>query len=124
MSGPRIAAAAVLGLRIAYGAALLVAPGSVTKRWLGPAGQQPAAQVGLRGLGAREIVIHTGGLIAAVGGGPVRPWLAASIAGDLSDIAATTAARKGVPDDAPLLTALVAGGSAALSAAVGAAVDA
>jgi hypothetical protein len=118
MSRSRIAAIAVFGLRIAYGAALLAAPGRVTKRWLGPGRNDAAATVALRGLGAREVAIHAAGLVAALHDAPVRPWLAASIAGDLSDIAATTASRSGLPSGAAPATAAVAGGSAALSAAV------
>ena len=64
------------------------------------------------------MAIHAAGLVAALRSAPVRPWLAASIAGDLSDIAATTASRSGLPSGATPATAAVAGGSAALSAAV------
>jgi hypothetical protein len=48
----------------------------------------------------------------------VRPWLAVSIAGDLCDIAATTASRSGLPRGSAPATAAVAGASAAISAAV------
>jgi hypothetical protein len=108
----------VAGFRIAYGAALVVAPAKVTKSWLGDDGARPGGQVALRALGAREIVLHTGAIAAAVSGGDVRPWLAGSIAGDLSDVAATFASGSGLPGGAPVKTAVVAGGSAALSAAV------
>jgi hypothetical protein len=123
MSGPRLAAAAVLASRIAYGVTLTADPDRLTRRWLGPGGSRSPAQVALRALGARETLIHVGGLVATVTGRPVRPWLAMSVAGDLTDIAATAGARRGLPEDAPKLTALVAGGSAALSALVAALVD-
>src|SRR3954447_2329460 len=118
MSSVRIAATVVFGLRVAYGAALLAAPHRITKRWLGPARETDAAKVALRALGAREGAVHALGALAAVRGGAMRPWLAASIAGDLSDIAATTASRSGLPSGAAPATAAVAGASAALSAAV------
>jgi predicted lipoprotein len=118
MSRFRIAATVVFGLRIAYGAGLLAAPDKVTKRWLGPGRTSAAATVALRGLGAREVALHGAGLLAALRGAPLRPWLAASIAGDVSDIAATVAARRGLPSGAAAATAVVAGGSAALSAAL------
>jgi hypothetical protein len=83
-------AAGVLAFRIAYGAALLIAPGKVAgNRWLGPGAHQPAATVALRGLGAREVAVH--------------------------GIALATLARGG---------AAVAGGSAALTAAVAVALGA
>lgn len=108
-------------MRVAYGAVLLVAPDKVTKRWLGPL--DDAGRVGLRALGTREIVLHGLAIGSFLRGGPVRPFLAASIAGDVSDIVATVASRDGLPDNSPVATAAVAGGSAVLSAVVAAAVD-
>jgi hypothetical protein len=119
----RLATVAVLGLRAAYGAALVFAPGRVTKQWLGPAATRPPAVVGVRGLGAREVAVHVAALVDAVRGAPLRPWLALSMSGDLFDIAATAAARAGLPDKAAVKTAAVAGGSAALSAALALVVD-
>jgi hypothetical protein len=80
-------------------------------------------RVALRGLGAREVLLHGGGLAATVRGGAVCPWLAASVAGDVADIASTAAGRRGLPDGAAPATLAVAGASALLSVAVGAAVD-
>jgi hypothetical protein len=119
----RTIAAGVLALRVAYGGALIAAPERLTLRWLGPAAEHVCTQVPLRGLGAREVLLHAGGLAAALGGGRVRPWLAASVAGDLTDIAATVAGRDALPDGAARATAGVAGTSALLSVAVAAAVD-
>lgn len=111
-------------LRIAYGAALAIAPARTTRSWLGADGARPGAGVALRGLGAREIVLHAGALAAAVDNAPVRPWLVGSIAGDCSDIAATFAAgRQNLPDKSALKTLVVAGGSAAISVAVLAGLD-
>jgi hypothetical protein len=120
----RTAAVAVLGLRVAYGLALVATPERLARRWLGPAAATPPTQVPLRALGVREALLHGGAIAAACSGRPVRPWLAASIAGDLSDIASTVAGRAGLPGEAPVATAVVAGASAALSAAVAVAVDA
>ena len=97
----RTATIAVLGLRVAYGAALIVAPARLTRRWLGPAAGAPPTQVPLRGMGAREIVVHGAAIAAALNDLPLRPFLAASIAGDLADILATVAGRRGLPT-APL----------------------
>ncbi len=124
MSSARKAAAAVAVLRVAYGAALVAAPARTTRGWLGPDARRPAAGIAIRALGAREIGIHAGALVAALNGGALRPWFAASIAGDCSDIAATLAAGSALPDRAPAATAAVAGASAAISAAVALAVDA
>lgn len=118
------AAAALLAFRVAYGAALLIAPGKVAgNRWLGPGARQPAATVALRGLGAREVALHGVALAELARGGPVRPYLAASFIGDLADIAATFSSREGLPDGSAPATAAVAGGSAALTAAVAAGLE-
>ena len=77
----------------------------------------------MRGLAAREIAVHVAATVDALRGAPLRPWLALSIAGDLADIAATAAGRDGVPDKAPAKTVAVAGGSAAISAALALLVD-
>jgi hypothetical protein len=108
---------------MAYGAALALAPARTSRNWIGADGTRAGAGVALRALGAREIVLHAGAAAAAVNGGAVRPWLIASIGGDCSDILATYGARANVPDGAPVKTLAVAGGSAALSAAVLASLD-
>lgn len=118
------AAAALLGFRVAYGAALLIAPGKVAgNRWLGPGAHQPAATVALRGLGAREVAVHGIALAALAKDKPVRPFLLASFLGDLADIGAAVASRDGLPDNSPVATAAVAGGSAALTAVVAASLE-
>jgi hypothetical protein len=118
MPTSRRIAATVFALRIVYGAGLVAFPARLTQRWLGPGGERGPTQVGIRGLGAREILIHAGALAAAVRGDSLRPWLAASIAGDVADIASTAAARGELPKGSPLATLAVAGGSAAVSAAL------
>jgi hypothetical protein len=120
----RRATAALLTFRVAYGAALLIAPGKVAgNRWLGPGAHQPAAEVALRGLGAREVAVHAIALARLANGDPIRPFLAASIIGDLADIGAAFVSREGLPSGSPPATAAVAGGSAALTALVAASLD-
>ena len=106
----------VLGFRVAYGAALIVAPDKVTKSWLGSL--DDASRVALRGLGAREVGLHVLAIAAVLDDAPVKPLLAASIAGDLSDVLATALGRGGLPGGAAPKTAAVAGGSAALTALI------
>jgi hypothetical protein len=115
---------AVLAFRAAYGAALIVSPGRVAgNRWLDPDARRPAAQVSLRGLGAREVALHGAALACFLRGSSIRPFLAASIAGDLADIGSTTLARDGLPDGSAPATAAVAGGSLLLTALVAVLVD-
>jgi hypothetical protein len=115
----RVAAVNLLAFRVAYGAALLAVPAKVAgKRWLGPGAGAPAATVGLRGVGGREVALHGLALFSLLRGGPVRPLLFASAVGDLVDVAATAISRDGLPDNSAAATAAVAGGSAALSLAI------
>ena len=119
----RTATLTLLGLRVAYGAGLIVAPKRLAQRWLGDSAGAPPTQVPLRGMGAREIVVHGAAIAAVLNEVPVRPFLAASAAGDVADILATLAGRRGLPDGAAQATLVVAGGSALLTAALAAAVD-
>jgi hypothetical protein len=123
MSRGRAVAAAVAGLRMAYGVALAVAPGPVGSRWIGRDARRRPAGVALRALGVRDAALQAGTLAAALRGEPVRPWLLAAIAGDVTDMVATAGAAGDVPDDAPRKTLAVAGGSAAVSGLLAAALD-
>lgn len=124
VSARRSIAATVLGFRVVYGVALVVAPGKVAgNRWLGPGARTPAATVALRGLGAREVAVHGIALALLARGGAVRPWLAASVAGDVADVLSAFASRDGLPDGSATATAAVAGGSAVLTAVVAASLD-
>lgn len=123
MDLPRLAAGSVLLVRISYGLALIAAPRRLALRWLGEDANGAPVQVALRGLGAREAILHGGALLALRGGAPLRPWLAASIAGDLTDVIATAAGRRRLPAGSPLATLAVGGGSALVSSVLGAVVD-
>ncbi len=123
-SAVRATTVAILSFRIAYGLALLAAPAKAAgNRWLGPGAREAAAQVSLRGLGAREVGLHGLALAGVLRGSPVRPLLAVSIAGDVSDIASTAISRDGLPAGSAAATAAVAGASAALTAAVAVLID-
>jgi hypothetical protein len=114
VTAARATAASVIALRIAYGVALIVAPQRL---------EDAPVQVALRALGARETVLHTGALLAATRGGPLRPWLAASAAGDLTDVVATAMGRRRLPPASTPATVAVGGGAALTSIALAAVVD-
>jgi hypothetical protein len=123
MHAARASAVAVTGMRIAYGAALIAIPERLTRSWLGDTAESAGGRVALRALGAREVLLHSGALRAALQGGSALPWLAASFGGDLSDIASTVAERSGLPAGSARATAVVAGASALATAAVAAALE-
>jgi hypothetical protein len=123
MNLTRATASAVLLLRVSYGVALIAAPRRLALRWLGESANDAPVQVPLRGLGMREAVLHTGALIAQQKGAALRPWLAASIAGDLTDVIATAAGRRRLPAGSPLATLALGGGSALVNLLVAGAVE-
>jgi hypothetical protein len=123
MEQARATTIAVLVLRVSYGLALIAAPRRLALGWLGEAASGAPVQVPLRGLGAREAILHVGALLALRRGTPLRPWLAASIAGDLTDVIATAAGRRRLPAGSPLATLAVGGGSAMVSLLLAGAVD-
>jgi uncharacterized membrane protein len=69
------------------------------------------------------VVLHTGALIAVRRRTALRPWLAASIAGDLTDVIATAAGRRRLPPGSPVATAAVGGGAALVSLLLAGAVE-
>jgi len=109
--------------RVAFGLALVGAPARIGSSWLGPDGERRSTHVALRGLGARDIALAGGAGWAAARGSAVRPWLLATVGGDLADIAATLAAGDTLPQRARTGTVLLAGGSALAWAGLAAAVD-
>ena len=115
MTVTRATASAVLVLRVSYGVALVAAPRRLALRWLGEAANDAPVQVPLRGLGTREAALHTGALLALRRRAALRPWLAASIAGDLTDVIAAAAGRRRLPASSPLAALAVGGGSALVS---------
>ena len=116
MDAPTIARAAAGG-RIAIGLALLAAPGPAAKRWLGDVSEEPGAQVGISGLGGRDLAIGLGTLWA-LGGRKRAPraWLIACAGADAADLIGTLRSRRGLSTAAMVGTVAVAGGSAALHA--------
>jgi len=112
---PRTAALINFALRTAYGAFMLGDPNRVGQPWLGGVGAAPST-VPLRGIGGREIALHVAGAVAILGGAPTRPWLLASLGGDLTDITATFADRAQLPDGGLRACLLTGGGSALMTA--------
>jgi len=74
--------------RIGMGVALLAKP-DIAYGWIGGEADGRGAQVLIRALGIRDLVIGAG--VAAKAGDPkgLRPWLLAGIAADAVDFAAT-----------------------------------
>jgi hypothetical protein len=94
--------------RVALGAGLLVAPRLLGRPWLGRTATEPAGQVVLRALGARDLII---GAIAlhTVDHPDVGPrWQRTCAAADAVDALATLVARRSLPAAGSALVAALA----------------
>lgn len=92
---------------------MLAVPGRIGTPWLGRPSPSAPSDVPLRGVGGREVAVHLAGGAAILRGAPLRPWLLASLGGDLTDIASTIAQRRQLPPGG-LRACLRAGGGSAL----------
>ncbi|MEA2125999.1 MAG: hypothetical protein QOI80_2781 [Solirubrobacteraceae bacterium] len=115
---PRTIAQLIAAGRVVIGAALLVSPSLVTRRWIGEAeSERPGARVMAMGLGGRDLVVGAGVLAAlSQGGDAAKPWLLGSAVADLGDLVGTLRASGELPTAGVAGTALVAGGAAAAGA--------
>ena len=97
--------------RIGLGLALFAAPRTAARLWLGHE-VSPGAGLLARGLGARDLAIGVGTLVALDGQRDVDPWLDAAAASDTADAAAALLARDDLERKVVLGTVAVAGGAA------------
>ncbi len=100
--------------RIGFGVTLILAPGRVTGPWLGRDARRAGAQVVSRGLGARDLALGAGALVAPEA--QLRPWVAAAIVADAADLVATVAAGDSLPLTGRVLVGAVASAGAVLGA--------
>jgi hypothetical protein len=104
--------------RVLFGGAALAAPRSTGQLLAGDGGAAPDAQAFLRGMGGREIGLGLGLLVMIRGDRPVRPWLAAAVLADGSDIAGIAGAWRHMAPSKRLLGLATAGGAVATGAAL------
>jgi hypothetical protein len=100
--------------RIAVGAALMLAPRTVTTPWLGPVAESPGGKVLAATFGARDLAVGAGTAYALHRGGAARPWLLAAAFTDAVDAVATLAARRALPSPGAPGTVVMATTAAAL----------
>ncbi|HYI80705.1 MAG TPA: hypothetical protein VEW67_07585 [Thermoleophilaceae bacterium] len=108
----KLTALVALG-RLAFGAGLIVAPSRVAAGWLGEVAERPAAQVAIRGLGARDVALSAGALTALDDNAQLRRWVLAAAACDLADVTIALATPSGaLPANARWGTVALGGGAA------------
>jgi hypothetical protein len=108
-------AVGLAGGRIAIGVLSLVAPGLVGRAMTGPDGATGAARLFVRMLGARDLGLGLGVLVALERGAPVRGWLEASAVVDGIDAGACLLARRQLRSDVFPAALGLAGAGALLS---------
>jgi hypothetical protein len=91
---PRALAVGLAGGRIAIGAASLLAPGVLGRTMMGRAGAGGGTRLFARMVGARDLALGLGLLVALERRAPARGWLEASAVVDAIDAAAVLVARR------------------------------
>lgn len=109
--------------RVAFGAALMLAPEVVARGWIGEPASSAGGKVAVRAVGARDAILGLGVLLALWRGGPARGWVEAGAAADIADIAIALGSFSSMPPLGRFTTIALAGGSAFISARIAGALD-
>jgi hypothetical protein len=105
--------------RIVFGLNFVVAPVRGVRIWVGEReAKRPAAQVLTRAVGARDVALGAGALLALRSGSDevARAWMAAHAVADSTDFLATLAERDRLPSATVAFALAVAGVSAGIGA--------
>jgi len=103
--------------RVLFGIGFMAAPAKAASGWIGPVASRPGSQVMIRAAGARDLALGLGALAAFISGSDARPWLAAHLASDPGDFAATWAARRDLGRARSAYALFMTGASTAVAAA-------
>jgi hypothetical protein len=110
--------------RIAIGITALVAPTLPLRPWVGrDFAWQPRAKLLARSLGARDLALGVGVILALKKGAPVRGWIEGSGVADAGDALSTLLAFGKLPKGGRWLVLLSAAGAAATARIAAPAVD-
>jgi hypothetical protein len=112
---PRDIAIAQARGRMAFGVAFLLAPGVAARGWVGDDATRRSVKVITRALGARDLAMGLGIVIALDRGAPVRGWLEASALSDAVDGLATLLGGGALPSLGRKGVFVLAAGSAAVA---------
>jgi hypothetical protein len=118
----RVYAQALAGGRFALGLAFFLLPKAGSGLWTGDT-KTPSVSLLSRALGARDMAIGLGGLLALRQEGPVRGWLEAGGFADAGDALATVVAWRRLPRARRWLVLVLAAGAAITAGVLAPAVD-
>jgi hypothetical protein len=97
------------------GATLLLAP-SLARLWIGAPGATAGGRLLVRALGARDLALAVGLLLAVRSGGPARGWAAGGVVADGADLVGTLLAGDELPRAGRLAVSMAAGSGVAVGA--------
>jgi hypothetical protein len=109
--------------RAVIGATLIAAPALVASRWVGDDQLSDGAKLLARSLGARDLALGLGVLLAMKEDAPARGWLEGAALADLVDAAATLLYWKKLPPMGRTATLAIAASSAVQCALVARVID-
>ena len=102
--------------RVVFGLAFVAAPRLTGRAWIGPRGGAAGTAVLVRGLGARDVALGAGALVALRRRRPAGGWVLCGGLAGVTDVAATLAARRSIPRATERIALAVSLGDAMLGA--------
>lgn len=117
----KLAAGALAANRIAIGAGFIAAPRFGGAAWIGRTGAREQTTVLTRAVGARDVALGAGGLLALARGSGAGTWFGAAAFTDATDAVAAALAHDALSDRSLRLTLALGGGASlvGLAAAIG-----
>ena len=113
----------VAGARIAFGIAFITMPGWTGRLWIGRDADRHAVKLLTAAIGARDLTMGLGAMIAMRRGKPARGWFEAISLTDLLDFTCALLAKDVLPPATRAMVLALAGGSAAQAAYASTGVD-
>jgi hypothetical protein len=120
---PKQLALGVGWARVVFGIAFITMPGWTGRIWIGSDSHRPAVKSLTQAIGARDLFMGAGALIAMRRGRRARGWLEAIAATDAIDFSCGFLAGDRIPKASRLAVLVLAGGSAAQAAIASRGVD-
>jgi hypothetical protein len=113
----------VAGARIVFGIAFIALPGLTGRVWIGSDADRPAVKLLTQAIGARDLTMGLGALIAMRRRKPARGWFEAISLTDAMDFTCGLLAGDRIPPASRAAVLALAGGSAAQAAYAASGVD-
>jgi hypothetical protein len=113
----------VAAARIVFGIGFMTMPGWTGRVWIGRDSDRPAVKLLTQAIGARDIAMGLGAIIAMSRDGPARGWFEAISLTDALDFACAVAAGDRIPPSCRAAVLALAGGSALQAAYAASGVD-